>query len=429
MMITPKFLSSGSQYVYRRNMGGKLVVYLLLACSITLLYKSFQLESHRFESLIRNSISTTSRVLPEEDPAANEVGYIGNSGFFVPSLDYRVKGISQYRNDGRGNFEAHVYCRQFEKDLLWEWWKPTHHIQNGQQYRFLRQKQNGSAENQRTTKKRLLIGLSSGYDDHARLLERAVWSARVYGTLWSGEKNNSNMDDTDVTVVTLQGTAFSPHGCKAPSAHSSIDKIRILFQAIDSDSHYDRLLLLDTDAMIYGMDVDLTLLGDNDGDNDFVVVGSPILKEDGKRDKDKPWEISSGITMWNLKNPLTRVVALDWFNYAKNAIIRGSYQSDQKYLHKALKQYYSTNKDGVVKRNGDRDVSILQIIEDGNQFGVQKTLNTGNKNSETNAKALYADGEKIEARLAWMEETSLQICAQYPDACNKVGAPPRYETS
>eukprot|EP00535_Pseudo-nitzschia_heimii_P009510 CAMPEP_0197184434 /NCGR_PEP_ID=MMETSP1423-20130617/9856_1 /TAXON_ID=476441 /ORGANISM="Pseudo-nitzschia heimii, Strain UNC1101" /LENGTH=408 /DNA_ID=CAMNT_0042635239 /DNA_START=141 /DNA_END=1367 /DNA_ORIENTATION=+ len=408
-------------------MAGRFVVYLLLTCSAALLYKSFQLESHRFESFIRNSISTTSRVLPEEDPATSEVVYIGNSEFFVPSLDYRIKGVSQYRNDGRGIFEAHVYCREFEKDLLWEWWKPTHHNQEGERHNFMRHKDNRSGTNRKTTKKRLLIGLSSGYDDRARLLERAVWSARVYGTLWSGERNNSNMDNTEVSVVTLQGTAFSPHGCKAPSAYSSIDKIRILFEAIDSNDRYDRLLLLDTDAMIYGMDTDLTLLGD--GNNDFVVMGSPVLKEDGKREKDKPWAISSDITLWNLENPLTRVVALDWFEYAKNAIIRGSYQSDQKYLHKALKQYYSTNQDGVVKRNRDRNINILRLIEDGDQFGVQTTTNTGDEISKMNGKALNVNGEKIEAQLARMEETSLQICTQYPDACKDVGAPPRYETS
>ena len=167
-----------------------------------------------------------------------------------------------------------------------------------------------------TTKKRLLIGISSGYDNRAKLMERAVWSARVYGALWSGDTSSS----MDVTVVSLQGTAFSPHGCKAPSSHSSIDKIRLLFQAIDSESHYDRLLLLDADTMIYGMDTDLSSL--ENGDDGFVVMGAPIFSDTSQGQKNEPWEIDSGMTYWNLEHPLTRTIALDWFKYAKNAIIR-----------------------------------------------------------------------------------------------------------
>jgi len=302
-------------------------------------------------------------------------------------------------------------------------------------------------------------------------MERAVWSARVYGALWSGSSSSSSSSssstsledaDFDVTVVTLQGTAFSPHGCKAPSSHSSIDKIRMLFQALDSKSQYDRLLLLDADAMIYDMDVDLTTLfdnnsgdygNDNDDDNDniddFVVAGSPILTKDGKQDKNLPWKIASGMTLWNLENPLTETVALDWFNYAKNAIIRGTYKSDQKYLHKALQKHYITNKDGIVSRTDNRAAGVVQTLsnhefdEDGQgknvkQFVVVVDTTTIKKNADINevdgndvidVDANDVHDKQFEARLGRMEETAQQICARHPNACNQVGAPPQYETS
>eukprot|EP00536_Pseudo-nitzschia_multiseries_P002991 jgi/Psemu1/318051/estExt_fgenesh1_pm.C_420015 len=234
----------------------------------------------------------------------------------------------------------------------------------------------------------------------------------------------------DVTVVTLQGTAFSPHGCKAPLSHSSIDKIRVLFEAIDAVNQYDRLLLLDADAMIYDMDKDLTSLLDEDENDDFVVAGSPILTEDGKKDKYMPWKITSGMTLWNLEHPSTPSVALEWFHYAKNAIVRESYQSDQKYLHKALQNYYKTNKDGVVARNEDRD-GIVQTFMDHQfdddvkgtvikQFGVAETSTDAPEN---------VHDKQVEKRLLRMEETAQNICERYPDACERVGAPPRYETS
>lgn len=382
------------------------------------------------EAWIQNSVTTTSRVLPAKyNEATNEIENISSSDFYVPSLDYRIKGISQY--SGKYDFEAHVYCEEFEKDLLWEWWRPNdkQSEQVGEKSLLRKEKKN----RKRTTKKRLLIGISSGYDFNARLLERAAWSARVYGALWSGDSSSSAEENMDVTVVVLQGTAFSPHGCKAPPSHASIDKIRVLFEAIDSEDQYDRLLLMDADAMIYGMDMDLTsMVGDDD---DFVVMGSPILGADGKRDKNKPWDLSTGVTLWNLEHHLTRDVALDWFNYAKNAIIRGSYRSDQKYLHKALQQFYSVNQDGLVARASDRDIGIIKLLEGKEfdqdsqgtivkQFGEKMPKTVDDVISDTNIHQT-----QVKTRLSRMEETAREICDQYPDACSKVGAAPRYETS
>jgi hypothetical protein len=143
--------------------------------------------------------------------------------------------------------------------------------------------------------------------------------------------------------------------------------------------------------------------------------------------------MSTGMTLWNLEHPLTRTIALDWFKFAKNAIIRGSYRTDQKYLHKTLQQYYSTNEDGIVKRNDDRDIDIFQTLTNNmfdddsrgtivKQFGVRMATNGENKTR-------VAPDNQIEERLSRMEDTAREICGQYPDACKKVGPPPRYETS
>ncbi|VEU42556.1 unnamed protein product [Pseudo-nitzschia multistriata] len=422
-----------------RSTATRFVVYFLTACSAGLLFNSWRLERFRIESLVRNAASkiSSSRALPEEnhnqDIVGGEVGGGNGSELYVPSLDYRIKGISQYSSklSKEINFDAHVYCKEFENDLIWEWWQPSKENAKPEQIRHLRKEDKKHVEKttkKRNTRKRLLIGVSGGYDKYSKLLERAVWSARVYAALWSGgssKKNNSDIvRDTDVTVVTLQGTAFSPHGCKAPSAHSSINKIRLLFEAIDAGNQYDQMLLLDPDTMIYDMETDLTtLIGDKE---DFVVAGPAILTEEGKKDKYMPWKITSGITLWNLEHPSTKAVALDWFRYAKNAIIRETYQSDQKYLLKALKNYYNTNSKGVVARSSDREGIVKSLMnhqfDDGiggrfvKQFRVQK-------------KAKNPHDKQVEARLARMEETAGLICEHYPDACDRVGKPPRYESS
>lgn len=418
-MNSPMSASSQQSKLQRTNTAGRLTVYFLLVCSAILLFNSFKLESVRLEAWLRDSVTTTSRVLPEYKENNAE-----SSDFYVPSLDYRIKGVSQYSRSGKDAFEAHVYCKIFEKDLLWEWWRPNGGYSSLEEEtkRLLRKK---TADQSHTTKKRLLIGITSGYDESARLLERAAWSARVYGALWSGDS-----EDTDVTVLVLQGTAFSPHGCKSPPSHSSIDKIRVLFEAIDSEGQYDRLLLLDADAMIYGMDTDLSALAGNS--DDFVVMGAPLLGEDGKRNKDKPWEISTGITLWNLEHHSTRTVALEWFNYAKNAIIRGSYQSDQKYLHKALKLFYRTNQDGLVTRSSDRDIGMIKLLE-GRKFGLKgsivKQFSTENAmNTDGDLDINIHDGF-IKARVVQMKKVAKKICNKYPDICDKVGSPPKYERS
>ena len=269
----------------------------ILAISAVLFYQSYRLESSRFEKSVLNYITKTafvSRVLPEErnDNVGEYIGFNVDDNekeeYYVPSLDFRIRGVSQYRNPFGISFNAHVYCNEFEKDLTWEWWRPALQSspskrKQAQRQRYLRKDKgrvatggNAGDETSAATRKRLLIGVTSGYDDRARLLELAVWSARVYAASWSSTKisggitsnvvygyddDNGNNNDgyyniDDVTVVTLQGTAFSPHGCKAPSSHASIDKIRLLFKAIDSrtsakrpQQKYDRLLILDADEI------------------------------------------------------------------------------------------------------------------------------------------------------------------------------------
>jgi hypothetical protein len=442
-----------------------IAVYFLLACSSTiLLFHSYQLQSHRIDALINSAITKTAvrRVLPiaEEQNADDNNNNNNNNnnnedfnkgGFYVPSLDYRIKGISQYNTqDGMNNFQAHVYCEEFEKGLEWDWWEPSQLQSSGeekqqqqQQKRLLRKEEEEEDQQTTTTKrstgptrKRLLIGLSSGYNDNAKFLERAVWSARVYGAIWARNNNNNNDNhgsdsDNDVTVVTLQGTAFSPHGCKAPSSYSSIDKIRLLFKALDEKSSpqiYDQLLILDADTMIYDMDIDVTALsGDGNDIDDFVVAGAPILKENGKKEK-LPWMIGSSMMLWNLQHPLTPIVALDWFKYAKNAIIRGTYLSDQKYLHKSL-QKHCTN------HENDKFTIVRTLYH--HKFGDDKQgkiikqfiPHTTNGNTTTVAIDDIHDKKQLDVRLARMEETAKKICSRHPDACDEVGEPPRYETS
>ena len=428
----------------RKRTIGVCTIYLLAACSAVLLIRSYQLQGYRFGTSLNDLVTQTMvrRILPEEGmdtKTSNNSNNINNDDFngiseyFVPSLDFRIRGISQYNTDGI-DFLAHIYCQEDAKELLWEWFRGRDNEQineESQLRRSLRKEAEERIESdvERTmistttngTSKRLLIGVAGGYDDRARLLERAVWSARVYATTWS-----------NVDVVTLQGTAFSPHGCKAPAKHSTINKVRLLFKVLDlSSQRYDRLLILDADTMMYDMDVDITALtslgGDaNDDDNysnNFVVAGVSIQKDD---EDVLPWKISSSVMLWNLEHPLTPSVALEWFNFSKDAIVRGTYVSDQRYLHKSLQKFYDNESKTNIIRTFPRNIfdddesekGIVQFILPAKEKATSNTQNYNNSRRH-----------QLDDTLARMEKISRKICGRHKNECEKVGAPPRYEVS
>lgn len=346
------------------------------------------------------------RFLPETvGRKTDDAGRIEESqdqpGLYVPSLDFRLPGgVSQYTPDVVA--QAHVYCEAFAKDLQWEWWQADEAKKKGN---FKGQNKAGS-EMGTSTRKRLLIGLQSGFDDYAKLLQQAVWSARVYGQIWGH----------NVTVVTLQGTAFAPHGCKAPPAHTTLNKIRLLFHAIDHDDEYDQVLLLDADTMIYNLDIDLTTLLNPD----HHLVAAQHAPTDNQTDSVEPslWKIDTGATLWNLRHPLIRSVALDWFESAKKSVILGTYQSDQKYLQASLRAHLQWQ--NQIDANNSLHPMVLNLQN--NEFNFEQG---------TVIKHFWNHNEhdkNIDKRWNMMRDAAEEMCAKHPNECGSV-IEPRYETS
>mmetsp|Transcript_24844 Transcript_24844/g.28367 ORF Transcript_24844/g.28367 Transcript_24844/m.28367 type:complete len:587 (-) Transcript_24844:119-1879(-) len=501
---------------------GTISVYVLMACSALLLIRSSQLQSYRFKAaLLKNNNNVGSK-----QKTRRVVVPVAGNQYYAPSLDYRIgAGISQYMNNpdnGTTFKEAHVYCDDgLEKDVLWEWWQPPRSprsrspVSRSLSSSGLRKKKKNKHKNKknqnkkkdeddnqkpkpkRSTRKRLLIGVSGGYDNSAKLLKQAVWSARVYGTIWD-----------DVTVVTVQGTSFSPHGCKVVSSkYSTISKIQLLLTAIELRSEggnesYDRLLLLDADTMIYDMDIDVTTLtilpttttsstsstekggrgnddnNNNTNDNNFIVAGGPpiIATKDGTTKKEQnttqlldPWKnLDSSMLLWNLEHPDTPAIAREWYHLAQQAIIRGTYRNDQKYLHISLQKYcehhqHNHNNDIKDENNNNyrESCSAVRTLEH-QEFSdetqgtiIQQFLSTAtstttapvpstptmptdtsNNNNRTPTVSSSSSSQSSTqlpspSRLARMEETAQRICLRYPHACQEMGTQPspHYETT
>lgn len=328
--------------------------------------------------------------------------------FYVPSLEFaKPKGFKKSQNTFACNTANKI------KDMAWELF-PSNPISSHNNLRA----QGGhneqstklmpSSELSPSNRPRLLIGLYSGYDKYAELLSITAHIAKVYATL---HPNN-------VSVVTLQGTAFAPHGCTPPGVHTTINKIRLLFYAIDhtrgtnrgndDKDTYDQLLLLDADALVANMSTDLTSLlptspKSSTSQSSFLLAAQPA-RHTHPRPFDTPEEIATdihaGATLWNLHHPYIQTVALDWFERAKDAVIASDYNGDQRYLQEALlkvqKEHHKTQ--------------LVRLLDD--EFYYSKGTMV--------KQVLQHSHMKWNDRKAILKEAANDICKQYPQVCEKV---------
>ena len=174
--------------------------------------------------------------------------------------------------------------------------------------------------NQRKSK-RLLIGLYSGYDKYAEMLEITAPINKAYARRW-------NQD-----LVVLQGTAYIrpiDKNCTPPGRRVTLNKIALLLRAFDKKDQYDQFLLLDTDALMYDFDTDVTtLLSDED------MVAAERVKT---HDMNQTWNINAGVMLWNLHHPLSKKVIRTWKRVALRSVEEGNFRGDQKPLQNVLKQ-------------------------------------------------------------------------------------------
>lgn len=175
-------------------------------------------------------------------------------------------------------------------------------------------------QNQRKNK-RLLIGLYSGYDEYAEMLKMTAPVNKAYARKW-------NQD-----LVVLQGTAYIrpiDKNCTPPGRRVTLNKIALLLRAFERKDQYDQFLLLDTDALMYDLDTDVTtLLSDED------MVAAERVKT---HDVNRTWNINAGVMLWNLHHPLSLKVIRTWKRLALRTVDEGNFQGDQKPLQNVLKQ-------------------------------------------------------------------------------------------
>lgn len=191
--------------------------------------------------------------------------------------------------------------------LKWEW------------YNYSQSRDMSVARNH--SKGKLLIAQYSAFGKYARLLELTSPLNKAYAEQWQHD------------IVILQGTTMLlPYdkNCTPPEERSRFNKVALLLTAIAESTKYDQVLILDADTLIYNFSVDVTqLLPD-----EYAMVAQRTDRNDPPVTR----HINDGITLWNLRHPLTANIADDWDHACRDGIPDNRpFRGDQYYLRQVLK--------------------------------------------------------------------------------------------
>lgn len=139
---------------------------------------------------------------------------------------------------------------------------------------------------EKPAKKKLVIGLMSGYDPYAQLLEVTGRINKAYALKYKHD------------VLVLQGTylVIPSDNCDPPKRRATFNKIGLLKEALRHRDRYDQLLILDTDAMMYNMSFDVTTLLDgepNEDENGAMLAAHRVRSDDVLH----TWDVNIGVTV------------------------------------------------------------------------------------------------------------------------------------
>jgi hypothetical protein len=135
-------------------------------------------------------------------------------------------------------------------------------------------------------------------------------------------------------IVILQGTTMIlpyDENSAPPEEQSRFDKVELLLMGLSESNHFDQILIMDADTLIYDFSFDVTRLLSED----YMLVAQRTHEDDPPATRN----INNGITLWNLYHPLTEVVARDWDNACREGMPDNRpFRGDQYYLRQVLKE-------------------------------------------------------------------------------------------
>jgi hypothetical protein len=116
----------------------------------------------------------------------------------------------------------------------------------------------------------------------------------------------------------------------APDSRAAYNKIALLSYAL-REGKYDKLLVLDSDAIIRDFDVDFATYG---YDPDILLFAQSV----GSGNPTNYWDVNNGVTLWNLRHDSFVSIWFEWYRRSVEKVYRGFRDEDQSVLHEVLKE-------------------------------------------------------------------------------------------
>ena len=241
-------------------------------------------------------------------------------------------------------------------------------------------------------RKKLLIAQYSGYDSYMSLLNLTAPINLAYAKEWGHD------------MLLLKGTAMVldvDDPCYVAPERAMFNKIPILAHALSKSQQYNQVLVLDTDAMIVDFDFDITTLLKNT--SDFLAAHRV-----DPNDSHRTWNMNIGVSLWDLKHPLTAGIVKKWFKLTvedmTKAIKRGRgdlEHGDQNFLHRVLYR----------DENSVRHVNALA-----DEFKYDKGTVVKHFVRQGKEKTIW-DGNSLSGRIEMIKTAIFGVCDQKPHIC------------
>jgi len=193
------------------------------------------------------------------------------------------------------------------------------------------------------------------------------------------------------------------------SSLSTYNKVVLLELATLHETKYDRLLILDADAMLYDFDRPIASAVPDQG---CVFTAHKTHRNDPPG----TGSINVGVTVWNLRDPLTPIILQKWKQMCGERVRNGLHDDDQAPLQSLLKdqQLDETKRNRVVCAVNDEFAYakgrwVKHFIRRSDAWG-------GEGDSEQQGGDVVRGAE----RLAQIRAVSEEICERYHPICDSI---------
>lgn len=249
------------------------------------------------------------------------------------------------------------------------------------------------------------VGGRGAYFAYSALLDRTSTINMAYAQMYGHDYvlcRGLYLNQRSIFDFVSGRTASPADKYSLPPSRSTYNKIAILLYALQHQ--YDRLLILDSDAVMYDFSRDVAHFL-HDADNVMLVahrVGGTAKRGIQEIASNRTWNVNIGVSLWNLHHPMTAPVAQEWKYKSLRRIRWGRKDDDQKPLQVILRGIASSEDRPVLAI--DREFGYM-----GGKF-IRHFIRPSSKS--------WTDDESIKQRIDSIARTGAEICHRFAQICN-----------